>query len=216
MNRRRVVAAPVRIPIVSYLIEHPAEGTLLVDAGAHPSLKLIQSAPEGTVREQIDAHPRTILMTHLHLDHTAGLRDFPGTKLLVSRPEWDAFHAGRPQLHGYERGHLREENHEIETLDYEETDLFGDGTVTVLPTPGHTLGHVSLVVRTARGPVLLCGDAIYTTENLEDGREPLKCEDREAWRDSVAKLRAWIAEHPDAPFVPGHDPAHWATLDPAY
>jgi glyoxylase-like metal-dependent hydrolase (beta-lactamase superfamily II) len=216
MNRRRIIAAPARIPIVSYLIEHPAEGPLLVDAGTHPSLKLIRGSPEGTVREQIDVEPRTILMTHLHLDHTAGLRDFPGTRLLVSRPEWDAFHAGRPQLHGYERGHLREDNHEVELLDHVETDLFGDGSVRLLPTPGHTHGHFSLVVRTASGPVLLCGDAIYTTENLQDGCEPLKCEDRDAWRESVKTLRAWIAEHPDAPFVPGHDAARWATLPPSY
>jgi glyoxylase-like metal-dependent hydrolase (beta-lactamase superfamily II) len=199
------------MPIVSFEIEHPAEGPMLVDTGAHPSLKVMHDVKR--VREQITADPATILMTHLHFDHTAGLRDFPGTRLLISRPEWEAFHSGRPLLHGYEPKHVREQNHTIELLDYEEADLFGDGSVRLLPTPGHTLGHLSLLVRTASGPVLVCGDAIYTLDNLKPGHEPLHCEDREAWRRSVDTLRA---RTDGAVVIPGHDPAAWKSLHPLY
>lgn len=210
------------VPIISFAIVHPGAGTILVDAGIHPKAgRPLRTAPDGSVRHQLSERGvdpdgvETILMTHLHLDHTSGLGDFPGTTVLVSRPEWEAFHGGRPMLHGYEPKHLRG-GHDFRLLEHEAADLFGDGSVRLLPTPGHTHGHVSLVVRTRSGPVLVCGDAIYTTENLRDGREPLRCEDRPAWQRSVATLREWIAEHPDAPFVPGHDAAHWASLKPTY
>lgn len=167
------------------------------------------------MREQVAGDPAAILMTHLHLDHTAGLRDFPGTRLLIGRREWEAFRGPRPALHGYVPGHLREEHHEIELLDVDdEHDLFGDGTVRLLATPGHTHGHLSVLVATAAGPVLVCGDAIYVRDNLRPGHEPLHCEDRAAWRRSAARLDALV---PDvAAVVPGHDPEAWAALQPAY
>ena len=214
MNRRRVLALPVRLPIVSFAIDHPEHGLLLIDSGTRPGPGVSKS-PEGTVREQVDGDPTAIVMTHLHLDHTAGLRDFPGTRLIMDRREWDAFKGPRPALHGYVPGHLREANHEIELLDLDgRHDLFGDGTVQLVPTPGHTLGHLSAVVRTASGDVLVCGDAIYVHDNLKPGNEPLVCEDRDAWRRSVRELNALIEDA--AVVIPGHDAHAWEALKPAY
>lgn len=214
MNRRRVLALPVRLPIVSYAIEHPEQGLVLIDTGTRPGPG-VSGAPGGTVREQVPGDPALIVMTHLHLDHTAGLRDFPGTKLVVDRREWAAFRGPRPALHGYVPGHVREADHEIDLLDVDDQhDLFGDGTVRLVSTPGHTLGHLSALVRTAAGDVLVCGDAIYLRDNLRPRNEPLLCENRDAWRRSVQKLNALIEDV--AVVVPGHDQGAWDALKPRY
>jgi len=233
-------------PIVSFALEHPGAGPVLVDTGLHPSVEdgLTESfgragafvfrgttlSPDGSVRRQLTARGidpagvRTVLMTHLHGDHASGLIDFPGTEVLVSGREWSAANAGGA-LHGYHRPQLEGDvGYRLLDFDgatphgaFERTlDLFGDGSVLACSTPGHTHGHLSVLVRTAAGPVLIAGDAIYTMENLREGRDPLRMEDPEAYRRSVAQLRAFIADHPDAVVIPGHEAAAWNALETVY
>ena len=227
-----------RAPVPAFLLEHPDQGPVLVDTGLDPAVeddlagqfgrlsalafKGMKLDPAGTIREQVRARGvdpeaiRTILMTHLHVDHASGLKQFPGTTVMVSRREWEAAQADGARS-GYRVEQL-DADVEYRMLDVgaEDLDVFGDGSVIAISTPGHTHGHLSLEVATQEGPVLIAGDAIYTLENLEPGREPFKCEDRRAWRDSVAKLRAWRDAHPGKLLIPGHDAAHWDTVKAAY
>ena len=222
----------VTAPVQAFALEHPERGTILVDTGLDPLVardlpaafgrlnalvfKGMKLSPEGTIAEQLArrglAPPRTIVMTHLHVDHASGLKQFPGAEVVVTRREWEAAQEQGPR-HGYHLPQLEADVTWRRLDDFAtEHDLLGDGAIRLLWTPGHTLGHVSLLVRTASCPVLIAGDAIYTRENLTPGREPLRCEDRGAWRRSVETLRA----HSDALVIPGHDEAAWTALEPVY
>ena len=103
------------------------------------------------------AEVRVVVMTHLHSDHASGIAEFPESTFVVSSAEWEA--AGRAAaLKGY---WPRQFDHAFDwrTLDFESPDagsfatfgrafdLFGDGSVRLVFTPGHTAGHLSVVLR---------------------------------------------------------------------
>jgi N-acyl homoserine lactone hydrolase len=167
-----------------------------------------------------------IVMTHLHFDHASGLAEFPGANVIVSAPEWDAAHARNPFLHGYVPAQL-DPQLSYRTVEFaggesvahplgSTLDLFGDGSITLVLTPGHTHGHMSLIVRLSGREALLTGDAVYTMATLTDGARPWKMEDRGAFEQSVRALASWYRAHPDALVVPGHDMPAWERLEERY
>ena len=102
----------------------------------------------------------TVVMTHLHADHASGIAEFPAATFIVSQAEWDAASEG-----GERDGYLRRQfDHAFDyrTLDFESSDadsfatfgrsfdLFGDGSVRICFTPGHSAGHCSVVLRLQR------------------------------------------------------------------
>ena len=95
-------------------------------------------------------------------------------------------------------------------------DVFGDGSVRVVYTPGHTLGHMSVVLRTARGEVLVAGDAMYLRRTLDDTHLPYRMEDEHVFRRSLREIRRYADETPDALIIPGHDWEAWQELDAVY
>jgi N-acyl homoserine lactone hydrolase len=94
--------------------------------------------------------------------------------------------------------------------------MFGDGSVRAVYTPGHTLGHMSVVVRTAGGEVLVAGDAIYLRRNLDDTHLPNRTEDDHLYRRSLREMQQYVRETPDALVIPGHDWEAWQALDSVY
>lgn len=118
---------------------------------------------------------RWVVLSHLHTDHVGGLAAFRGSDVFVSRSEWER--AGG--LAGRIRGYLPQRwprSLEPHLLDLDRNgfgpfpgsyDLAEDGTLVVVATPGHTPGHVSLLVRRAGGDVLLGGDLAHGTADLE-------------------------------------------------
>lgn len=92
-------------------------------------------------------------------------------------------------------------------------DLFGDGRVVCVPTPGHTPGHQSLRVRLAGGDVVLAADACYFRRTLETLALPGFAWDRTAMVASLERLRALRAR--GARIVFGHDPDDWAAVPQA-
>ena len=109
-----------------------------------------------------------VVMTHLHYDHASGATQFPGATFLVERREWDAASNGGFRQ-GYHRPHL-DPSLRWRVIDVEpEADLFGDGSVRLLHTPGHTPGHLSLLLRLAGGErLLLTADAAYAQRTLDE------------------------------------------------
>lgn len=190
-----------------------------------------QMEPGQTVAAQLQARGIApaevglIVMTHLHFDHASALCDFPSATVLVSRPEWDAARARNPFLHGYVPAQL-DPRLSYCTFEFASPpepgsprhtiDLFGDGSLMLAFTPGHTLGHVSLIVRLAGREALLTGDAAYTMATLRDGARPWRSEDPNAFERSVQELAAWDAAHPDALVIPGHDMPAWESLQQRY
>jgi N-acyl homoserine lactone hydrolase len=187
------------------------------------------------------ARVSTVVITHLHVDHASGISEFPHATFVVSRAEWDAA-TSQGQLHGYM---TRQFDHAFDyrLLDFDGSavgdgarsarpgaisvpesfsgfarsfDLFGDGSVRVVYTPGHTLGHLSVVARTAGGEVLMAGDAIYLRRTIDDGRPPYRSEDEHLFRRSLREIQQYVRETPDALVVPGHDWEAWQRLDAVY
>jgi glyoxylase-like metal-dependent hydrolase (beta-lactamase superfamily II) len=216
--------APLEIPIPAWLIRHPKE-TLLFDAGLHPDLA---HSPEtlgrlaslftpmldegGSIGGRLQAagvDPQsslTVIVSHCHFDHVGGLCELPNARLVVQQVEWRTA-AGGDGL-AYDPA-LYDLGHELTTVDGE-CDLLGDGTITCLPTPGHTAGHQSLRIVTSNGPVVLAADACYFARTLDGGPLPPFSYDLEAQKRSLARLRA--ERSAGAEVIPGHDPEIWRRL----
>src|SRR5215207_535247 len=173
---------------------------------------------------------RTVLMTHLHFDHASGIVEFPQATFVVSRREWDAASEGsRPGLRGYHRPHF-DHAFDWRAIDYEADwvnslspfgqmiDVFGDGSVRIVSTPGHTLGHQSVVLRLRGRDALLTGDAAYLRRTIdEDERvDPLLMQDEHLYRRSLKEIKGFVEREPEAVVITGHDAETWPQLDPLY
>ncbi len=198
------------LPVLCHLVEH-ADGLVLFDTGMHPDLVRdtsrlgrlergfgVDMADEDTLVAKLEAigvRPSDIshvVVSHLHFDHAGGLGCLPDCRVVVQAAEWaagkdaDAIEQGIYLPADYDLGHDRLEVDGAH-------DLFGDGAVRCLPTPGHTAGHQSLVVELASGPVVLCGDCVYTEQLLDEMRTPAFGHDRDEQLRSMqvlADLRA--------------------------
>lgn len=218
---------PMSIPVPAWLVRHP-HGTVLFDAGLHPALAegpsslgrlatlfTPQLAAGGTVGSRLAEHDVDpagrfdIVVSHCHFDHVGGLCELPNARLVVQRDEWKAATgAASAGSGGYDRS-LYDLGHDVELIDGEH-DLFGDGSVTTLPTPGHTCGHQSLRVITTDGPTILTADACYFLHTLDDEALPPFGFDLDQQRRSLTLLRA---EHERGTrIVPGHDAAVFRSL----
>ena len=193
----------------------------------------VRMRPEQTAAAQLHARGiaptdiRLIVMTHLHFDHASALADFPNATVLVSRVEWDAAHGRAATVFGYPPAQL-DPRPSYRTLDFggpgaqpcgpfeRSLDLFGDGSLVLLDTPGHSSGHLSILARLREREAMIAGDAIYSLATLREGARPLRAEDSRAFERSLRALQAYDREHPDALIIPGHDMAHWQTLAERY
>jgi N-acyl homoserine lactone hydrolase len=218
------------LPIHAYAIEH-ADGVIVVDAGGNAGLmQLPQWHPyfRFAVRFDIDREqeigPRlkafgigacdvkTVVLTHLHIDHDGGLADFPGAEVLVAPGELAAASGLRGKLGGY-LPQRWPRNFDPKPLRLEDAAFgpFGesarithDGAICVIPTPGHTPHHLSVVAETQRGRIVFTGDATYSEENFRgaiiDGVAP---NDDEA-RATLVHLAKLATERPTL-ILPAHD-----------
>jgi N-acyl homoserine lactone hydrolase len=168
-----------------------------------------------------------VVMTHLHTDHASGVSEFPEATFVVDQEEWDSAIRPRGALRGYRRQHF-DYGFEWRSIDYRGSqvdsfasfartlDLFGDGSVRLLSTPGHTLGHQSVLVRLGDREALLCGDAAYTRRAIDDDITPLFMHDEHRFFRSMREIRRFVGQTPELVVVPGHDPELWPELDGVY
>jgi len=161
--------------VAAYLIVHP-RGTLLWDTGVIPD-EMVK--PEGTTEARATVHTTLkgqlaaigykpsdityLALSHNHYDHSANANEFAGSTWLVQKAERAVmFPETPPQTplnHADRFSHLQNSKTVLIDGDY---DVFGDGTVIVIATPGHTPGHQSLFVKLPKtGPVLLSGDLYH-------------------------------------------------------
>lgn len=223
-----------RIPIPSYFIRHP-QGTLLFDSGMSERVQAGGAAalgPElepffqihfepneviGARLEQMEVDPGAVdylVSSHLHFDHCGGHEQIPNARHVIQKREWAAAQLpeGRAANHynpaDFDHGHDR-----IEADG--EHDIFGDGSVICVPTYGHTPGHQSLLLKTAGGEMVLCGDACYLRQTLEEMRLPaeIAVNDPQAMRASLETLRN--LQQRGATMMYGHDAGFWADVPQA-
>jgi glyoxylase-like metal-dependent hydrolase (beta-lactamase superfamily II) len=179
---------------------------------------------EGTLTAQLatlgyaPADVDTAIVSHLHQDHIGGLRELTDSELLVSAAEWAELNGPAPELRGFLRSHIELPGLRWRQVSLEPTsdpalvpfteslDLMGDGSLMLLPTPGHTAGSVSLLVRRAgRPPLLLAGDLTYAAEILQRGQLP-GVGSRRRLAESSRKVLALAGQQPGLVVLPAHDP----------
>jgi N-acyl homoserine lactone hydrolase len=203
-------------------------GRIVAWAGK-PELRPGEDLPARLRDRGLDARQiELVVMTHLHFDHSSGMAEFPGATFVVTAAEWEAATTwSRPFLHGYRHAHY-DYAFDYRTLDYDRApvssyssfgrtfDLFGDGSVRLASTPGHSPGHQAVICRLRERDFVIAGDAIYTLGQLDDAPPPPRPEDEHTWRRSRQELRLFRDQYPQAVIVPGHDPDFWPTLGERY
>lgn len=203
-----------------YLMHH-AQGWLLWDTGVTDA---IASLPNGQAPSDPRAihwyRPKTLAselnavgvkpsdikflaISHTHPDHIGNVEMFPETTLLVQKAEYEW-----PSPLGV--GRFKPE-HPVKKLDGD-YDVFGDGSVTIISTPGHTPGHQSLLVKLPKtGAIVLSGDAVHFKSNWDNRRVPSINADKEQTTTSMQRIADIMAKEKAQLWI-NHDKAQRDTL----
>ena len=169
-----------------------------------------------------------VVMTHLHFDHASAISEFPQSTFVLSEDEWVAASTDRrPALRGYHPPHY-DHAFDYRTVDFhrggissyatfgQTFDLFGDGSIRLAYTPGHSAGHQCVIARLRQRDFVIGGDVIYTYRQLDDAPPPPRPVDPHQFRRSLQELRLFRREYPHAVITPGHDPSFYAQLEARY
>ncbi|MBM4443338.1 MAG: N-acyl homoserine lactonase family protein [Candidatus Rokubacteria bacterium] len=221
----------ITIPVNMWVIDHP-KGLVVFDTGnnvavsdgkckAHWAAGMCDLLKPSQKREDaIDAQlkklgfsvdqVKAVVTSHAHLDHMGNVKLFPKAIHVIQKKElyqawWPEKFQGRQGgafVMGDFDGPARDFNYLELDGDY---DLFGDGSVVVLSTPGHTLGHQSLKVRLASGKtIVMAQDAIWFKENMEGYPAGLNYSVKD-YESSIQRLKM-IRDLENAELYFGHDP----------
>ncbi|MDB5516751.1 MAG: metallo-beta-lactamase superfamily protein [Tardiphaga sp.] len=192
-----------------YLIKH-GDDYLLWDTGhAMTAPNVAPKVGLVDLLAKIDVKPDQIKyvgISHYHADHTGQIASFPKATLLIGSKEWEAISSPKPaegvNFKPFESWIKGESKVEPVPTD---KDVFGDGTVIMLRTPGHTAGHSSLLVKLPQmGPVILSGDAVHFRENYDSNGVPWFNYDRAQTVASIERLKK-IASNLKATVIIQHD-----------
>lgn len=218
-----------------WLVRHP-EGDLLWDLGLPTGLVgegkqengIFTISLERTLSDQLAeigmfaSDVELISISHSHFDHSGQADQFPDATWLVNAEEYAVMFPGDADEGDSgadgDEGDDANANPYIAFADIQrrefsgELDVFEDGTVRIIPTPGHTPGHTSLLVTLPEsGPILLTGDLYHRNESRELQRVPSFNADVAQTRASMAAFEA-LAEETGAKVVIQHEPEDAATL----
>jgi N-acyl homoserine lactone hydrolase len=209
------VGVPIDVSDNCYLI-HNTQGYLLWDTGVTD--KIFGSPPGSgpipwqrskTLIEQLAAlgvkptDLRYIAVSHIHPDHVGNVDLFPTVTLLIQRADFDYAMAQKTPPFNGDRPVMKLEG------DY---DVFGDRSVRLVATPGHTPGHESLLVHLPNtGWVLLSGDAVHFKDNWDNRRVPAGNTDKEATLSSMQHIADLIGQYHAQLWI-NHDAAQSKTM----
>ena len=193
-----------------YVIKH-GNDYMVWDTGYLPgSVPNATNKPITELLAQMKVRPdqvKYVGISHFHADHTGQLDTVPNATLLIGQKEWDAITAPKPMQGANVNGfkHWISGGGKVEPQPADK-DVFGDGTVMILRTPGHTPGHQSLLVRLKeKGPVILIGDAAHFHENYDNDGVPGFNYDRAETIASIERIKG-IAKNLKATVIIQHDP----------
>ncbi|VAV92000.1 MBL-fold metallo-hydrolase superfamily [hydrothermal vent metagenome] len=213
-----------------YLIRHP-KGDLMWDAGLPDALA---QTPDGVVNgvfhvtvprtlqsqlQALDVAPNDIeffAMSHSHFDHTGNANMFAnGPTWIVDAAEHDWMFGEGPKLGATQLDSYAQLKDITATKITEDYDVFGDGSVQIIRTPGHTPGHLSLLLKLPKtGNILLTGDMYHMPESREFRRVPVFNTSKAQTLASMDKFEA-LAKTQNARIIIQHAQADIATL-PAF
>lgn len=220
------------LPVSCYLIEHP-NGNVLIDSGWHSRYAAERpgefgglldriSAPVIQAGESVDCRLAAlglgaedidyVFLSHLDFDHTSGLALLRGARHIQAAQEELADR--RRYFFRYIKSTWADTP--IAPFSYESTglgpvgrsyDVFGDGRVQLVHTPGHSHGHFSVLVQNGAGYVILAGDAAYTQRSLLERRIPGFTVHKGLAERSLAWLCQCAADEKCLLVAPNHDPS---------
>jgi glyoxylase-like metal-dependent hydrolase (beta-lactamase superfamily II) len=222
------------LPIYAWVVDHP-EGIVVVDAGEtartaepgyfprwHPYYRRaveMDVRPEDEIGPQLAAlgirpeDVRTLVLTHFHTDHAGGLRHFPRSRVLVSGDDFATARSVVGRLQGYLPQHwpswfdptpIPFAPQPVGPLE-RSFSLTAAGDVRIVPTPGHTPAHVSVVVRAGGVAWFLAGDTSYTETLMLRGR-PDGVSPRASVTVRTLRTIAGLARREPTVYLPTHDP----------
>jgi len=220
------VGQPKTLVVPCYLVRHP-RGLLLWDAGLPDS---IAASPEGVqVSPNMRASMRRTLaaqlaevgvapdaidyvaFSHMHFDHTGNANLFSSSTLLIQEEEYQAAFGPEARRRGVNKLFAGLAGSETRRL-RGELDVFGDGSVVLMPAPGHTPGHQVLFLRLARtGPVVLSGDLYHFKENRERRLIPSFDTDPAVSLQSIERIEALLVRTGAVLWIQ-HDPEQFAAI----
>jgi glyoxylase-like metal-dependent hydrolase (beta-lactamase superfamily II) len=196
---------------------------------ANPDLEAGEDVPAQLRKRGLDpGEIPVVVMTHLHLDHASAISEFPNSTIIVSETEWRSSSTDSALLNGYRRRHF-DYAFDYRTVDFDRGgidsyssfgrcfDLYGDGSIRLAYTPGHSAGHMSVICHLKERDFVIGGDTTYTAAQLE-GNAPLapRPYDAHNYRRSLQELKLFKREYPDAIVTSGHDPEFFAGLSARY
>ena len=168
---------------------------------------------------------RRVLLSHFHADHLAGLCDFPTAEVIAHRAAFEHVVActGMSALRrAFLPALLPDDFASRATLLTEFAgptisqfgpthDLFEDGSLLLVPLPGHARGQLGLLAHTDRGQVLFAADSCWLTRSIRERRPPSRltnvvADSPNSLRATLWRLHAFAAEHPEVRIVPSHCP----------
>lgn len=232
-TRNKGAGVMMQAPILAYLIE-TKNGRILFDVGcdyakisdpqkaAHyynpqtfefgvPDMIEEQRLPQHFARLGLTAADiDVVFLSHLHFDHAGGLCDVCGTnhEVHVQQDELDSASTNEDVAY-FDDEVIKKPNWKIKQGEYTLTT-----GVEAISTPGHTAGHMSLMIELPKGaPIILAGDAADLQENIDDEIAPGLCwQNNEAMAiNSIRKLKKLAAQE-NAALWPNHDMAFWRSL----
>ncbi|UQR59878.1 N-acyl homoserine lactonase family protein [Bradyrhizobium sp. C-145] len=202
-----------------YLIKH-SKGWFLWDTGIADSVAampngLVPADPKAVTwrrpktlaaqLEQLGVKPadiKAMAVSHTHPDHTGNVELFPQATLYVQKAEYDW-----PAANNEPRF---KPSHPVELLAGDK-DVFGDGSMTILSTSGHTPGHQSLLVKLPKtGAVILSGDAVHFKDNWDNRRVPSMNVSKDQTAASMQKIADTLAKEKAQLWI-NHDKAQRAS-----
>ena len=218
-------------PVYAWAIEHP-EGVIVVDTGANAGLKsLPRWHPYFQFSVRFDIEPeqelgpqlrqlgigardvRTVVLTHLHIDHDGGLAHFPHSRILASGGELRRASGIRGAMLGYLPNRWPKW-FDPEPLVWQPV-VFGTvsaqcshnkaGDIIAVPTPGHTPHHLSVIVFDGDTQIMLAGDASYLQRTMLSGAVDGVSANEAIAQTTLAEIRALCAQRPTI-YLPSHDP----------
>lgn len=198
----------VTIVYSCYLVRHGSDYLLwdtghALTANAAPKARVVdQLAQLGIKPEQV----RYVGISHYHPDHTGQVGSLPQATLLIGKGDWEVLSSAQPPANAPTAPfrHWLDGTGKLETVPLDK-DVFGDGSVVMLATPGHTPGHHSLLVRLAqKGPVLISGDLAHFHENYDSSGVPPFNTSRAETLASLDRVKKIVA-HMKATLIIQHD-----------
>lgn len=245
----------IEFPALCGLIKHPVHGFTLFDTGYSehffeatgqlPEAMYrwalpVTLAPEQTLIAQLKAKGlaasdvQTVVVSHYHGDHIAGLKDFPNAKFIASKTDSEAMQAlikGRlARVKATMHGHLPAllPNNYWQQVVFADSlpgvnlpawmqpfdrgfDVFGDGSCIIVPLPGHSRGQLGLLLPNVknRGPVFMVADSCWSMPACKEGRLPLPVanfiqDDTRQYRQTFTDLQTLANREPDVQCLPSH------------